>query len=393
MNCAALIVAAGRGRRLGGTLPKQYLPLGEGALLRHTVKAFLGHPEIGAVLVVIGAEDHALYESAAGDLGLGAPVTGGAERQDSVRLGLQALRAVAPERVLIHDAARPFVSRKLIDAVLAGLDGADGALPALAVSDSLKRLSGEAIAADVDRAGLVRAQTPQGFRFDAILAAHEAAAGQALTDDVAVARMHGIDVVTVQGEEDNFKITTSDDLARARGLLAGRAAASRSSRVYRTGNGFDVHRYAAGRPMIVCGVEIPHDRGLAGHSDADVGLHAITDAVLGAIADGDIGDHFPPGDPQWRGASSDRFLRFAAERVRQRGGEIVAVDVTLVCETPKMKPHREAMRACIASIAAIPTDRVSVKATTTEKLGFTGRSEGMAAQATATVALPAGTTE
>ncbi|PJK31415.1 bifunctional 2-C-methyl-D-erythritol 4-phosphate cytidylyltransferase/2-C-methyl-D-erythritol 2,4-cyclodiphosphate synthase [Minwuia thermotolerans] len=392
MNCAALIVAAGRGRRLGGSLPKQYLPLGEGAVLRHTVKAFLGHPEIGAVRVVIGAEDRALYESAVGDLELEPPVTGGAERQDSVRLGLQALRDFAPERVLIHDAARPFVSRKLIDAVLAGLAGADGALPALAVSDSLKRISGEVIAEDVDRAGLVRAQTPQGFRFDTILAAHEAAAGQALTDDVAVARMYGIDVVTVQGEEDNFKITTAGDLARARGLLAGRAAASRSSHVYRTGNGFDVHRYAAGRPMVVCGIEIPHDRGLAGHSDADVGLHAITDAVLGAIADGDIGDHFPPGDPQWRGASSDRFLRFAADRVRQRGGEIVAVDVTLICETPKMKPHREAMRACIAAIAAIPTDRVSVKATTTEKLGFTGRGEGMAAQATATVALPAGTT-
>lgn len=391
MNCAALIVAAGRGRRLGGSLPKQYLPLGEGTVLRHTARAFLRHPEIGVVLVVIGAEDHALYESALGDLDLPPPVTGGAERQDSVRLGLQALGDFAPERVLIHDAARPFVSDALIDAVLAGLDSAGAVLPALAVSDSLKRLSGASVAEDVDRAGLVRAQTPQGFRFDAILAAHEAAAGQALTDDVAVARLYGIEAVTVRGEEDNFKITTAGDLARARGLLARREAAARSTCVYRTGNGFDVHRYAPGRPMVVCGIEIPHDKGLAGHSDADVGLHAITDAVLGAIADGDIGDHFPPAEPQWRGASSDRFLRFAADRVRQRGGEIVAIDVTLICEAPKIKPHREAMRARIAAIAAIPADRVSVKATTTERLGFTGRGEGMAAQATATVALPAGT--
>ena len=385
MLSAALIVAAGKGRRLGSPLPKQYLPLGEGTVLRHTVKSLLGHPEIGTVQVVISEQDRPLYESAVGDLGLPPPAHGGAERQDSVRNGLEALVPVAPDRVLIHDAARPFVPAALISAVVAALETADGALPALAVSDSLKRVDGPAVRGDVDRSGLVRAQTPQGFRFEAILAAHRAAAGQALTDDVAVARLHGLDVVTVEGAEDNFKITTADDMERARALHAARTAPP--ARVYRTGSGFDVHRYAAGRPMIVCGVEIPHDRGLAGHSDADVGLHAITDAILGAIADGDIGDHFPPSDPQWRGAPSDRFLRFAAGRVRERGGEIANIDVTLICEAPKIKPHRAAMRQRIAAIAGIPAERVSVKATTTEKLGFTGRGEGMAAQATATVAL------
>lgn len=385
MQCAAIIVAAGKGRRLGSSLPKQYLPLGDGAVLRHTAKSLLGHPEIGAVQVVIGPDDLAFYESAVGDLDLLPPVFGGAERQDSVRNGLQALRPLAPQKVLIHDGARPFVSPRLIGAVIAALDDAPAALPALAVSDSLKRVADGSVRGDVDRAGLVRAQTPQGFRFADILAAHEAAAGQALTDDVAVARLHGMAVTTVDGDEDNFKITTADDLERARRMQAAAAPAAR--RVFRAGSGFDVHRYAPGRPMIVCGVEIPHDRGLAGHSDADVGLHAITDAILGAIADGDIGDHFPPTDPQWRGAPSDTFLRFAAERVGALGGEIASIDVTLICEAPKIKPHRTAMRQRIAEITGIPADRVSVKATTTEKLGFTGRGEGMAAQAVATVVL------
>lgn len=378
----ALIVAAGRGHRLGGSLPKQYLPLAGQPVLRHTVARFLAHPGIDAVRVVIHPDDRNLYDQAVGDLGLGKPIAGGATRQDSVRLGLEALSAAAPDLVLIQDAARPFTAPATIDAVLAALKEHPGAIPALAVADTLKRAEGARIAATVPRAGLYRAQTPQGFRFADILAAHRALAGQELTDDASLLEASGQEVALVPGTEENFKITTAEDMMRAE-TLQGAAFETRSA------GGFDVHRFAeSGGPVMLCGVAVPHERGLEGHSDADVGLHALTDALLGCIAAGDIGQHFPPTDPQWRGASSDRFLAHAAELVAVKGGRIVHVDVTLICERPKVGPYREAMTARIAEILGLAADRVSVKATTTEQLGFTGRREGIAAQAMATVELP-----
>jgi len=386
MTVAALIVAAGKGSRMGAPLPKQYLPLGPSPVLRHTVRAFLKHPGIATVQVVIAESDRALYESAVGDLGLPEPAIGGASRQESVMNGLEALSGSEPDKVLIHDAARPFATGALIEAAIGALDQNVGVVPVLPLIDSIKLLENGAVTGEVDRDTLGRAQTPQGFQFAAILAAHRDAAGQSLTDDAAVARLAGHDVCAIPGEEGNFKITTEDDLRRAREIVA--AAPAAMAQEYRMGSGFDVHRYAPGRPMILCGVTIPFELGLEGHSDADVGLHAITDAILGAIAEGDIGDHFPPTDPQWRGAPSDLFLRHAADLVTRRGGRITSIDLTLICEAPKIKPHRQAMRESVAAICGISLDRVSVKATTTEKLGFTGRREGIAAQATATVALP-----
>ena len=378
----ALIVAAGRGHRLGGSLPKQYLPLAGQPVLRHTVRRFLAHPGIDDVRVVIHPDDRNLYDQAVGGLGLGAPIAGGATRQDSVRQGLEALVADAPDLVLIQDAARPFTAPATIDAVLLALESHPGAIPALAVADTLKRAEGTRIAGTVPRAGLYRAQTPQGFRFADILTAHRALAGQELTDDASLLEAAGQTVALVPGTEENFKITTAEDMMRAE-TLQGAAFETRSA------GGFDVHRFAeAGGPVMLCGVAVPHERGLEGHSDADVGLHALTDALLGCIAAGDIGQHFPPTDPQWKGASSDRFLAHAAELVAVKGGRIVHVDVTLICERPKVGPHREAMIARIAEILGLAADRVSVKATTTEQMGFTGRREGIAAQAMATVELP-----
>ncbi len=378
----ALIVAAGRGHRLGGSLPKQYLPLAGQPVLRHTVRRFLAHPGIDEVRVVIHPDDRNLYDQALGDLGLGAPIAGGATRQDSVRQGLEALVADTPDLVLIQDAARPFPAPAPIDAVLAALKEHPGAIPALAVADTLKRAERARIAATVPRGGLYRAQTPQGFRFADILAAHRALAGQELTDDASLLEAAGQTVALVPGTEENFKITTAEDMMRAE-TLQGAAFETRSA------GGFDVHRFAeSGGPVMLCGVAVPHERGLEGHSDADVGLHALTDALLGCIAAGDIGQHFPPSDPQWKGASSDRFLAHAAELVAAKGGRIVHVDVTLICERPKIGPYREAMTARIAEILGLAADRVSVKATTTEQLGFTGRREGIAAQAMATVELP-----
>ncbi|WP_416896861.1 MAG: bifunctional 2-C-methyl-D-erythritol 4-phosphate cytidylyltransferase/2-C-methyl-D-erythritol 2,4-cyclodiphosphate synthase [Minwuia sp.] len=388
MTNAAVIVAAGRGTRLGAPLPKQYVALGDGPVLRRTVRTFLEHPLIDLVLVVYTPSDEALYLSAVGDLPLLPPAAGGDSRQQSVLNGLEALQDHSVGKVLIHDAARPFVDAATITAVIEALETEDGALPVLPVADSIKLIDGGRVAGEVDRDTLGRAQTPQGFRFEAILTAHRAAAGRNLTDDAAVARAAQLSVTAVPGSERNFKITTAEDLERARGIASDGTATTAPAIEYRTGSGFDVHRHTEGRPMILCGIEIPYRLGLAGHSDADVGLHAITDALLGSLADGDIGDHFPPTDPQWKGAPSDAFLRFAAERVTARGGEIVSIDATLICEAPKIKPHRQAMRARIAGICGLEIDRVSVKATTTEKLGFTGRGEGIAAQAVCTVALP-----
>jgi len=378
----ALVLAAGRGTRFGGTLPKQYLPLGGSSVLRHAVDALAAHPRVDRVLVAIRPEDRAVYDESVRGLDLLPPVAGGAERQDSVRLGLEALAALAPSLVLIHDGARPFLDAAMIDRVLDALDRAPAAIPGLPLGDTIKRVAGDVIAETVDRAGLWRVQTPQGFHFAAILDAHRKSAGKALTDDAAVAEAAGIAPLIVAGSDDNLKITTAADLAAAERVLAARRAD------VRVGQGFDVHPFGPGDRLMVCGVEIPHGAGVVGHSDADVGLHALTDAVLGAIGAGDIGMHFPPSDPQWKGASSDRFLAHAAGLVRARGGNIAALDVTIVCERPKISPHRERMVARVAEIAGVAPERVSVKATTTEKLGFTGRGEGIAAQAVATVRLP-----
>jgi 2-C-methyl-D-erythritol 4-phosphate cytidylyltransferase / 2-C-methyl-D-erythritol 2,4-cyclodiphosphate synthase len=381
-SCIALVVAAGRGTRLGAPLPKQYLPLGGVAVLRHGVRALAEHPSIAAVRVIIHPDDRPHYDSATAGLGLMPPVNGGAQRQDSVRNGLESLADAAPELVLIHDGARPFLDRPVIDRVLIGLGAHQGAIAALPVRDTVKRGDGGRIAATIDRSALWRAQTPQGFHYGPIVAAHRAAAGAELSDDAAVAERAGIDVALVEGSEDNFKVTTMDDLARAERLLAARNGD------IRTGQGFDVHVFGPGDHVWLCGVAVPHDRGLVGHSDADVGLHALTDAVLGAIGAGDIGMHFPPSDPQWRGAPSHRFLRHAADLVAAGGGSIAHVDVTVICERPQVGPHRAAMAARIADILTLAPTRVSVKATTTERLGFTGRGEGIAAQAVATIRLP-----
>lgn len=380
----ALLVAAGRGSRCGPGAPKQYRMLGGVPILRRAVRPFLAHPQVGAVRVVIHPEDGESYARAVGDLPLLEPVPGGATRQESVLRGLDSLAGLAPSRVLIHDAARPFVTAAVLDRVMGALDCWDGAIPALPVVDTLKRgirLDTAPIEETVERAGLWRAQTPQGFRYEAILAAHRDASGLALTDDAAVAGRAGLRVAMVAGCEDNLKVTTEDDLVRGERLLAFET---------RSAGGFDVHRFCDGDHVMLCGVRVPHDHGLLGHSDADVGLHALVDALLGTIGAGDIGSHFPPSDPRWRGVPSEMFVRHAAAVVGEAGGRIVNVDVTLICERPKVGPHREAMRRRIADLLAVPFSRVSVKATTTEELGFTGRREGIAAQAMATVRLPAG---
>ena len=379
----ALVVAAGQGVRFGGPVPKQYSPLGPGSILRHAVAAFASHPRVAGVAVAIRAEDRALYDAALAGLALLPPVAGGATRQDSVRLGLEALASLSPERVLIHDGARPFPDAALIDRVIDGLERAPAVVPALPLADTIKRAENGRVRETVDRSCLYRAQTPQGFHFAAILAAHRKFAGEALTDDAALAEAAGVNPLVVAGSEDNLKVTTAEDLLRAERRLAAAPAD------IRVGQGYDVHAFAPGDRVRICGVDVPHTARLDGHSDADVGLHALTDALLGAIAAGDIGMHFPPSEPEWRGASSDRFLRHAAGLVRARGGSIVAVDVTIVCERPKIGPHRRTMIERLAAILGVAEERVSVKATTTDGLGFTGRGEGIAAQAVATVRLPA----
>lgn len=382
---AALVVAAGRGHRFGGELPKQFLPLGGKPLLRYALAALAGHPRIQAVQTVIHPDDIAFFEAAAEGLDVLPPAWGGETRQDSVRLGLAALAELGPERVLIHDGARPFVGAELIDRVIDGLDDHPGVLPAVPVADTLKRAAEGLIETTVPRDGLWRAQTPQGFRYADIVAAHADLAGQELTDDAALLEAAGLPVALVEGAETNFKITSRDDMESAEIRLG----ATRSET--RCGNGFDVHRFGdqvpEGLQLQLCGIAVPHDRPLLGHSDADVGLHALTDAILGALGAGDIGAHFPPSDPQWKGADSEVFLAAARDLVTERGGRILHVDLTLICEAPKIGPHRPAMVARVAEILQLETGRVSVKATTTEGLGFTGRGEGIAAQATASVAL------
>ncbi|MCL4767641.1 MAG: bifunctional 2-C-methyl-D-erythritol 4-phosphate cytidylyltransferase/2-C-methyl-D-erythritol 2,4-cyclodiphosphate synthase [Hyphomicrobiaceae bacterium] len=393
MNVAALIVAAGRGTRAdsGSPVPKQYRELGGRPVLAQVVMAFAAHQRFSAIQVVIHPEDRARYDECCAGLPapLRPPVHGGAKRQDSVRAGLHALASASPELVLIHDAARALIGREVISRVLAALGTHDGAIAALPVVDTLKRSAADGtVEGTVARDSLWRAQTPQGFRFARILAAHHAAlaAGRDdFTDDAGIAEWAGLRVALVDGSERNLKLTDQEDFALAERLIKAPPEACEA----RTGSGFDVHRFREGDHVWLCGVRIDHDRGLEGHSDADVGLHALTDAILGAIADGDIGQHFPPTDARWAGASSHVFLRDAGRRVGERGGRIVNVDVTVLCEAPRISPHRDAMRRAVADILQIGIDRVSVKATTTERLGFTGRREGIAAMASATVLLPA----
>ena len=397
---AALIVAAGRGHRVGGPLPKQYRALAGRTVLGHSVRRFTTHPRVDRVRVVINPADRLLYDDAVQGSEdpearkLLAPVAGGETRQDSVRSGLESLSDSPPDLVLIHDGARPLVAEAVIDGALDALAGHDGALPALAVSDSLKRAApgSVVVAGAVPREDLWRAQTPQGFRYPAILDAHRAATGNALTDDAAVAEHAGLSVALTAGDEDNLKITTEQDFARAERIMAAqgeREAAAGLALETRVGMGFDVHRFGPGDHLMLGGVAVPHEHGVVSHSDGDVVLHAIVDAVLGAMAAGDIGTHFPPSDETWRYADSAHFVAHTLAMLRERGGHLSHVDVTVICQRPRIGPHREAMMARLADVLGLHPSRISLKATTTERLGFTGRGEGIAAQAVATVRLPA----
>lgn len=375
MTTSALIVAAGRGVRAGGGVPKQWRPLGGKRVVDHAIAAFEAHPGIDRIAIVLHPDDmgEQAEDLRARGLRVGA---GGAERSQSVALGLALLGEAG--NVLIHDAARPCVSAAVIDGVLQALQTHPAAAPGLPVSDALW-LGAEGIVQDTrDRSGLYAAQTPQGFDLAAIRAAHAAFEGPAAADDVAVARAAGIDVAITPGSPDNIKVTQPEDFARAARILE-------KDLDIRTGNGFDVHAFGPGDGVTLCGVHISHDRGLVGHSNADVGLHTVTDAIYGALARGDIGQHFPPSDPQWKGARSDIFLRHAATLAREMGFSLTHVDCTLICEVPKIGPHTERMRAAMAEMLDIEIDRVSVKATTTERLGFAGRGEGIACMATATL--------
>lgn len=380
VKCAVLIVAAGRGHRFGGEMPKQYRTVGGQMILRRSMAVFCAHPGISIVKAVIHPDDAALYQCAAEGLPVAKPAFGGPTRQDSVRLGLESLKDENPDIVLIHDGARPFVDFGIITRVITAAADNRGAIPALPVTDTIKagakNENGETvIEKTVDRSGLWRVQTPQAFPFPAIYQAHENVKGQELTDDACVAEAAGMQVVLVDGSEENFKITTQDDLVRAEAFLNGRGTD------IRTATGFDVHKFEEGSFVTLCGVRVPHDKKLNGHSDADVGLHALTDALLGAIGAGDIGLHFPPSDMKWKEADSAVFLKHAVSLVKGLGAEILNADVTLICERPKIGPYRLLMCEKLAQGLGISASRISVKATTTEQLGFTGRREGIAAQA------------
>ena len=382
MTTAALIVAAGRGLRAGGELAKQWQQVAGKSILDHTLATFAGMPEIGVIVVVLNSDD---IQRRAGLEAAGFLVAqGGETRSASVRNGLNMLEKMDVDKVLTHDAARPCVTQTLIRDVITALDHATAAAPAVAVTDALWTGADGKVSGAQDRAGLYRAQTPQGFDYTAICAAYQRFEGGA-ADDVEVARAAGLDVVIIPGDEDNLKVTLPDDFERARRILEGRMDISVD---VRTGNGFDVHRFGPGDHVTLCGVRVPHGRGLQGHSDADVGLHAVTDAIYGALAQGDIGVHFPPSNPQWKGADSRIFLSHAARMAHDMGFRISNADITLVCELPKITPHAEAMRGVMGNIMEVDMARISVKATTSERLGFTGREEGIAALATVTLVKP-----
>jgi 2-C-methyl-D-erythritol 4-phosphate cytidylyltransferase/2-C-methyl-D-erythritol 2,4-cyclodiphosphate synthase len=383
---AAVVVAGGRGLRAGGDRPKQYRELAGQPAIRPSLALLAEHREISIVQPVIHSDDVGLYAAASDGLDLLPPVLGGTTRQASVRAGLEALEARRPEFVLVHDAARPFASPALVERAIAAARKAGAAIPAIPVADTVKTVdSAGIVTGTLARDGLRVVQTPQAFKFATLMDAHrraQAASRDDFTDDAALAEWAGLKVATFEGEVANVKLTTAEDFQRAE------AAHLAELSDVRTGFGFDVHQFAAGDHVMLGGVRIAHEQSVTGHSDADVVLHALVDAILGALADGDIGVHFPPSDPQWRGASSDRFLAFAVERVKARGGRIAHVDITVVCEAPRIGPHRDAMRARIAEIVGIPASRIAVKATTSERMGFTGRGEGIVAFANATVRLP-----
>jgi 2-C-methyl-D-erythritol 4-phosphate cytidylyltransferase/2-C-methyl-D-erythritol 2,4-cyclodiphosphate synthase len=386
VKVAAVVVAAGRGLRAGGHLPKQYRHLLGEPVIRPALAAFARHGEISIVQPVIHPDDNDLYKSAIEGLHLPAPVNGASSRQGSVRAGLEALQPYGPDLVLVHDAARPFISEALITRAITAARASPAAVPVLSVTDTVKTVDATGVVTGtIDRAIVRMVQTPQAFGFAALLDAHrraQTAGRDDFTDDAALAQWVGLKVTTFEGETGNVKLTSNEDFARAE---ASKLAALSDIRM---GFGFDVHRFVDGDHVMLGGVRVPYSRGLAGHSDADVVLHALVDAILGTLAEGDIGVHFPPTDAQWRGVSSDRFLAFAVDRVRARGGYVAHLDVTVVCEAPRVGPHRDFIRTRIAEIAGIPVGRVGLKATTSEKLGFTGRGEGMAAFANATVRLP-----
>jgi 2-C-methyl-D-erythritol 4-phosphate cytidylyltransferase/2-C-methyl-D-erythritol 2,4-cyclodiphosphate synthase len=381
MKVVALLVAAGRGARFGAEQPKQFLPLLGRPVLRHAAESLLREGGVAGIQPVCAPGEEARLAALLDGLPARSPVAGGATRQASVLNGLEALAADPPDVVLVHDAARPVVPAGTIAALLAALAEVPGAIPALPVADTLKRGEDGRIDATVPRAGLFRAQTPQAFRYADLLAAHRAAGAEEATDDAQLLERAGLPVALVPGHESNVKITWPEDLTRVEATMLARM-------IPRIGTGFDVHRLVEGRPMVLCGITIPGPVGLDGHSDADVGIHALCDAIYGAMAEGDIGRWFPPSEAQWKDADSARFLRHAAGRIAARGGMLANADVTLICERPKIAPHAQAMRERLAGLLGVPLDRVSVKATTTERLGFPGRGEGIAAQAAATVLLP-----
>ena len=376
-KAVALIVAAGSGSRMGGDVPKQFRPIAGKAVLAHAVDALISHPAIDAVRVVVGDGQQEMARKALGSRPVGELIVGGNERADSVRAGLNDIEA---DIVLVHDAARPFCRHDVIDRLLGALEHAEGAVPVLPLADTLAR-AGETLGDPVDRQGLVRVQTPQAFHYGSLFEAYEQWNGPSPTDESTVLRAAGREVAVVEGDPMLEKLTTAADWERAEHW-------QRARLVPRTGMGFDVHAFSGEGPVMIGGISIPHERGLAGHSDADVVLHAITDALLGTAALGDIGSHFPPSDQQWKGADSCIFLAHAAQLLREAGGTIDFVDCTVICEAPKVGPHRDAMRSRVAEILAIPRGSVSIKATTTERLGFTGRREGIAAQAVASVRMP-----
>ncbi len=379
MRIAVILVAAGTGSRFGAETPKQFLPLLGKPVMRHAAEALAKYAtliqpvgEAAPIAAALAGLDHLPI------------VPGGATRQDSVRAGLDALLPHAPTIVLVHDAARPNIPAGTIDALLAALEHHPGAIPAAPVADTLKRVVDGIITETVPRDGLFRAQTPQAFRIAPLLAAHRSGKIGA-TDDASLLEAAGETVAIVPGSDDNIKLTYPDDLVR---LERAMSVATSIGLIPRVGTGFDVHVLTAGRKLFLCGVEVPHDKGLAGHSDADVGIHALCDAIYGALAEGDIGRHFPPSQAEWKDVDSARFLAHAASRIAARGGRLANADVTLICERPKIAPHAAAMMARLADIMGVPLGLISVKATTTERLGFTGRGEGIAAQAVATLLLP-----
>lgn len=381
---ALILVAAGKGARFGSSKPKQYVDLVGKPIVQHTLDCLLRRENVfDHIIIVVADKDPYIADIVAEYDQPISIVTGGSCRTQSVKNGLIALKGLSPDNVYIHDAARPFVSNNIIQSLKSALKTSDAAVPALPLVDAIKSTDGQKLTGNADRDMFRRVQTPQAFKFDSIWPCFERLdSGETYADDIAIALENGLSITMVDGDDNNFKITHPEDLKKAENLMM-----KSSTHYFVTGQGYDVHQVEAGSSLWLCGVEIEADFSLKGHSDADVGLHALTDAILGAIAFGDIGDHFPPSDPQWKGARSDQFLEFAIKAVKDRGGTLCHVDVTLICEKPKVKPHREAMRQKLADICSLPLNRVSVKATTTEKLGFTGRHEGIAAQAVATVKL------